>query len=131
MVWLVSRLDFTFEMPSIGDMIHLTPKQLREAANIKEKIVALEKDLNQLLGSVAKPVVAKVSKKVRKMSAAGRARIIAAVKARWAKVKGKAKPAAKPVKKARKKISAAGRAKIAAAAKARWAKAKAQGKNSL
>ena len=108
-------------------MMNLTPKQLRQAANIKEKIADLEKDLSQLLGSIAEPVIAKASKKVRKMSAAGRAKIVAAVKARWAKVKGKAKP----VKKARKKMSAAARAKIAAAAKARWAKAKAQGKKSL
>ena len=102
-------------------MINLTPKQLRQAANIKEKIADLESDLSRLLGSIAQPVVAKASKKIRKMSAAGRARIVAAVKARWAKVKGKAKPA----KKARKKMSAAAKAKISAAAKARWAKVKA------
>jgi len=62
------------------------------------------------------------------MSAAGRVRIIAAQKARWAKAK---KQSAKPAKKAKRKMRAAARAKIAAAAKARWAKAKAQGKNSL
>jgi hypothetical protein len=55
------------------------------------------------------------------MSAAGRAKIAAAAKARWAKVKGQ-KTAAKPVKKARRKMSAVARAKISAAAKARWAK---------
>jgi hypothetical protein len=111
-------------------MINLTPKQLRQAANLKEKIVALEKELNQLFGSTAKPVASPAPKKKRKMSAAGRARIVAALKARWAKVKGQ-KTAAKPVKKARRKMSAAARAKIAAAAKARWKTAKAQGKNSL
>ena len=102
-------------------MINLTPKQLRQAANIKEKIADLESDLSRLLGSIAQPVVAKASKKIRKMSAAGRARIVAAVKARWAKVKGNAKP----VKKARKEMSAAAKAKISAATKARWAKVKA------
>ena len=102
-------------------MINLTPKQLRKAANIKEKIADLEKDLSQLLGSIAKPIAAKASKKIRKMSAAARAKIGAAMKARWAKVKGNAKP----VKKARKKMSAAGRARIVAAQKARWAKIKA------
>lgn len=55
------------------------------------------------------------------MSAAGRARIAAAQKVRWAKLKAKK---AAP-KKATRKISAAGRAKIAAAQKARWAKIKA------
>jgi len=44
------------------------------------------------------------------MSAAGRAKIAAAARARWAKVKGQ-KPAAKPVKQARRKMSAASRAK--------------------
>jgi hypothetical protein len=111
-------------------MINLTPKQLRQAANLKEKIVALEKELNQLFGSTAKPVASPAPKKRRKMSAAGRAKIAAAAKARWAKVKGQ-KTAAKPVKKARRKMSVAARAKIAAAAKARWKTAKAQGRNSL
>ena len=111
-------------------MINLTSKQLRQAANLKEKIVALEKELNQLFGSTAKPVASPAPKKRRKMSAAGRAKIAAAAKARWAKVKGQ-KTAAKPVKKARRKMSVAARAKIAAAAKARWKTAKAQGRNSL
>ena len=109
---------------------NLSVQQLRQAANLKEKIVALEKELNQLFGSTAKPVASPAPKKRRKMSAAGRAKIAAAAKARWAKVKGQ-KTAAKPVKKARRKMSVAARAKIAAAAKARWKKAKAQGKNSL
>jgi hypothetical protein len=53
----------------------------------------------------------------RTMSAAGRARIAAAQRARWAKVKGQGKP--------KRKLSAAGRARIAAAQKARWAKIRA------
>ena len=64
------------------------------------------------------------------MSAAGRARIVAAQKARWAKVKGKKSPP-KTVKKAKRKMSAAARAKISAVAKKRWAKAKAEGKKRL
>jgi len=66
------------------------------------------------------------------MSAAGKARIVAAQKARWAKIKA-AKPEAKAVtaikvaQPAKKKftMSAAAKAKISAAAKARWAKIKA------
>lgn len=57
------------------------------------------------------------------MSAAGRAKVRAAAKARRAKIKGTAVVA---VKKPTRKISAAGRASIAAAQKARWAKLKAQ-----
>jgi hypothetical protein len=103
----------------------LTATQLRRAADIKEKINALNKEMASILGA---PASDKAPKK-RKMSRAGRAKIAAAQKARWAKVKG-AKPAAKaPAKK--RKMSAAAKAKISAAAKARWAKAKAAGKTSL
>ena len=58
------------------------------------------------------------------MSAAGRAKIAAAARARWAKVHASAR---KPAKKKRG-ISAAGRARIAAAQRARWAKQKAANK---
>ena len=60
------------------------------------------------------------------MSAAGRARIAAAARARWAKLKG-----TKSMPKQKRKMSAAGRARIAAAARERWKRAKAQGKTSL
>ena len=108
-------------------MTNLSASQLRRAADIKDKIESLQKKLAGLLGSTDD---AAAPRKRRKMSAAGRRKIAAAQKARWAKVAGR-KSAMKPVKKVRRKMSAAGRAKIATAAKARWAKAKAQGKNSL
>ena len=60
------------------------------------------------------------------MSAAARARIAAAQKARWAKQKGEsetAAPSAAPKRK--RKMSAAGRARIIAATKARWARVRA------
>jgi len=111
---------------------NLSVQQLRQAANLKEQIEALEKELSQLFGSTAKPVVALAPKKKGGMSAAGKARIIAAQKARWAKIKA-AKPVVKAVetaKPAKKKftMSAAAKAKISAAAKARWAKIKAEKK---
>jgi hypothetical protein len=59
-------------------------------------------------------------KQRRKMSAKGRARIVAAQKARWAKVKGKqTNPAA-----GKRTMSPSARRKIAAAQRARWAKVK-------
>jgi hypothetical protein len=64
------------------------------------------------------------------MSAAGRAAIVAAQKARWAKIKGETTPAlakAKPTKAKKRNISPEGRAKMAAAAKKRWAAVKAKG----
>ena len=65
----------------------LSASQLYRAAALKEKIQSLEKELHQLLGSSAKIVAQAVPKRKRKLSAAGRAKISAAVEARWAKVK--------------------------------------------
>ena len=56
----------------------------------------------------------------RTISVAGRKRIAAAQRARWAKQK--------PAQKLKRRISAAGRKRIAAAQRARWAKVKAQQK---
>lgn len=124
----------------MSSILNLSVQQLRQAADLKEKIVTLENELSQLLGSSAKtvatPVVAKALKKKGGMSAAGKAKVAAAQKARWAKInaaKSAVKPAATPAKvaavakPAKKKfaMSAAAKAKISAAAKARWAKVKA------
>jgi hypothetical protein len=108
-------------------IINLTPAQLRQAADLKEKIEKLQHQLATIQGGPAAPSkTAKPAK--RKLSASAIAKIRAAQKARWAKIKGTAKPAAKPVKKARKKtkISPEGIARIKAAQKARWAKIKAE-----
>src|ERR1700744_4173490 len=105
---------------------HLSVSDLRKAANLKERIEALESKLNQLMGgssSASAEAVSSGPRKKRGMSAAGRARIIAAQKTRWAKVKA-AKGTAKPAKKKRG-MSPEGRARIIAAQKARWAKVKA------
>ena len=57
------------------------------------------------------------------MSAAARARIAAAQRARWAKVKRNGGSAAKVVKTPKRRVmSAAARRKIAAAQRARWAR---------
>jgi len=106
---------------------NLSSQQLRRIADLKEKIESLQNELNRLAGAAASgsPIKRKSG-----MSAAGRARIAAAQRARWAKVKG-AKKSAKATRKPSRKLSAAARAKIAAAARARWAKAKASGKTRL
>jgi hypothetical protein len=62
----------------------------------------------------------------RKISAAGKARIAAAQRARWAKVKREGGQAARGATAPRKRTMSAGaRRKIAAAQRARWAKVKA------
>jgi hypothetical protein len=113
---------------------NLTPRQLRRAADVKERIEALEKELGQLLG-VSAPAPAPVraaaaAPKRKKISAAGIARIRAAQRARWAAIKKFAGPA-KPGPKRKRKVTAAGRARLSALARARWAKVKAAGKTSL
>ena len=75
-------------MSSISD---LTVAQLRTAANLKERIAALQKQLAALLGASAKVVAPKPVKKKRNMSAAARARIAAAQRERWAKVRAEKK----------------------------------------
>jgi hypothetical protein len=112
-------------------LINLSVQTLRKAADLKEKIAGLEKQLAAILGSSTKTAATKAPKKGG-MSAVGRAKIAAAQKARWKKIKA-AKPAVKTVKPAKKKrtMSAAARAKISAMAKARWKKAKAAGKKTL
>ena len=117
------------------NMMNLTPVQLRQAADLKEQITNLNQQLAALFGGSAtptpiqpaKPVVAKKGG----MSAAGKARIAAAQKLRWAKVNAaKAKPAA--VKAAVKAVvaakpgkmggmSAAAKANQSAKMKAYWA----------
>jgi hypothetical protein len=132
-------------------MIHITPQQLRKAADIQERIQSLQQELDQLLGgSEATTVEAPGKSKQRKMSAAGRAAIGAAAKARWAKIKAEKAPRrrkmsaqglaniragvakrmaaqGRTVPKPARKMSAAGLANIRAAQKARWAKAKKTG----
>jgi len=106
----------------------LTVAQLKRAIELREQIENLQMELSSIgNGRVGRPP----GKGKRRMSAAGRAAIATAVKARWAKYRnGSAK--AKPVKITRKKrFSAAARARLSAAVKARWAKAKAAGKSAL
>jgi len=124
----------------MSSITNLSVQQLRQAANLKEKIAALEKQLTAIIGAETKitSVAVKAPKKNGGMSAAGRARIAAAAKLRWAKARAAkantapkaTKTVSKPAKK-KFKMSAAAKAKLSALAKARWAKIKGAGKKSL
>ncbi|MGH7941841.1 MAG: hypothetical protein ACREFR_12305 [Limisphaerales bacterium] len=112
------------------DILNLTASQLKHAAEIKEKISALEAELQSFIrGAGVNGAPSSAGARRNRMSAAGRARIIAAQKARWAKAKGGRSKPAGAFK--RRTLSAAAKAKIAAAARARWARAKAAGRRSL
>lgn len=60
----------------------LSPQQLRRAADIQERIQTLQEELSKLLGT---PVGGRGAGRKRNISAAGRARIAAATRARWAR----------------------------------------------
>jgi len=129
------------------DIKQLSPDALRRAAEVKEQIEALEGELSAILGgetpSPAKksarrgrpagktPAKKKSTKKKRKLSPEGLARIKAAQAKRWAKVKSKSgkkaakpKPAKKKTAKKKRTMSPEARERIAAAQRKRWAKAK-------
>lgn len=113
----------------------LTVAQLKRAIELREQIEILQQQLDSIGGGPRlgrPPGIKTVKTKKRHMSAAGRARIAAAAKARWAKFRSNS-TAETPVKNGatRKRFNAAARAKLSAAAKARWAKAKAAGKSAL
>ena len=124
---------------SAMNLSDLSAAQLRRAAALKERIEKLHKKLAGILGSASPaPAAGDGGRKKHKRSAAARARMAAAQKARWAKIKGTTKsapaaitvpvdiaaPVAKPARK-KWKLSAAGKARIKAANQAYWAKIKA------
>ncbi|HEX3745798.1 MAG TPA: hypothetical protein VHW09_17775 [Bryobacteraceae bacterium] len=91
----------------------------------KRRIDSQIDELRQLLnGGGAEPAAESgTPARKRKISAAGRRRMAAAQKARWAKVRGEVEPtssAALP-KPTKRKMSAAGRKAISEATKRRWA----------
>ena len=75
---------------------NLSAKQLRQAATLKDKIESLQSELSKLLGGTEvgnghSPIMTDGRKKKRKMSAAAKAKIAAAQRARWAKVRASKK----------------------------------------
>lgn len=109
---------------SNNTLASLSVAQLKQAVAIKERIEQLERELTGILGIPEPLTVGGVVRRHRTMSAAARARISAAAKARWAKVNAGKNATAKPAK-AKRPLSAEARKKISDAVKARWAKQKA------
>ncbi len=109
-------------------LTNLSAQKLRRAADIKEQIDTLQIQLHGILGLPYQATDGAPTKWRYKMSAAGRARIAAAARARWAKLKGaKTSPGRMP----KRKMSATGKARLSALAKARWRKARTAGKKTL
>jgi hypothetical protein len=91
---------------------------LEEALSIRRQMDTLEKRLSTLLGSL--PSTANLTHRgKRRMSPQARAKIAAAMRARWAQRKGRT-TAAKAAKK-KGGLTAAGRRRLSQLMKARWA----------
>ncbi|KAF0181109.1 MAG: hypothetical protein FD161_415 [Limisphaerales bacterium] len=106
----------------IAKFVALRNSLLQERARIQARLA----EIGRALGASAPAAsVAATPTGRRTFSAATKAKMAAAQKARWAKRKGGTPAPAAAPKKAKRKLSAAGRAAIVAAAKARWAKVKA------
>jgi hypothetical protein len=115
----------------MNSITNLTPQQLRHAADIQERILGLQEELNGIMGtapSFTVSVAAPTGK--RRLSAKGLANIRAGARKRWANLRGGNGAAEKPTKR-KGRMSAAGRAAIAARMKKRWAAAKRAGRNAL
>jgi len=89
----------------------------------RERVQARLAEINRVLGHGSAVTAPSLGR--RTFSAATKAKMAAAQKARWAK-RGKADSAAATAPKKKRRLSAAGRAAIIAATKARWAKVNAQ-----
>lgn len=114
------------------NVTNLSLDQLKRAVQIKEQIEKFQSELTAVFGSTGSPQKSQSSSG---MSEATKAKLLAAAKARWAKVKA-GKTASTLAAKSnatdgRKPMSAAARARLSALAKARWAKVKAAGKKAL
>ena len=105
----------------------ITPQQLRQAANIQERILELQHELSQILGTSGPSAQAPGK---RRLSPQGLANIRAGARRRWARERAE-NGASGPAHKPRRTMSAAGRAAIAARMRARWAAAKRSGRNAL
>jgi hypothetical protein len=109
---------------------NLTPQQLRHAADLQERILSLQQELTDILGSSAAAEYSAAPTGRRRLSAQGLANIRAGARKRWAKARAE-NGTSEPAKKSKRKMSPAGRAAIAARMRARWAAAKRSGRNAL
>ena len=96
-------------------------QSLEQALSIRRQIDTLENRLGALLGrTTSSHITTGKSRGRRHMSAAARAKIAAAARARWAKVKAGQDGAVKPRGK-KSGITPAGRKRLSRLMKARWA----------
>lgn len=108
----------------LNKYLKLQTALVNEKAKLEARLAEISKVLGGAVSVAAAPAATRGGK--RTFSAATKAKMAAAQKARWAKLKGKVPaPATVSAPKKKRKMSAAGKAAIVAAQKARWAKKKA------
>lgn len=112
----------------INPLANLSVQQLKRALQIKQQIEALNLELAQILGAQPSAPAPVGRRRKGTMSAAARAKIAAAQRARWAERK-KAVAPQNPAPKKVRRLSPEGRARIVAATKARWARIRAAKKS--
>jgi len=103
----------------------LSTRNLQQALSIRRQIDALERRLTGLVGGTGGGMATAPARRGgrRRLSAAARAKIAAAARARWARFRA-GRGSAKAAKKAGKRkggITAAGRRRLSQLMKARWA----------
>jgi len=103
----------------------LTPQQLRHAAEIKEEILELQSQLNQLLGAPPEILIEAPPRKKRRPSARGLANIHTGLRRRFSNNHPELKP------KRKRKMSMQQKARLSEIATRRWKAAKAAGKTQL
>src|ERR1700676_5454200 len=110
---------------------NLTPQQLRHAADIQERILTLQGDLNNILGASSADTGSPAPTGRRRLSAQGLANIRAGARKRWARARNANGGSQAGRRSTRRKMSPAAKAAIAARMRARWAAAKRAGRNAL
>jgi len=98
---------------------NITAAQLTKAASIKEQIESLQEELAGILNQATS--IRSTQTIQRKISAAGLARIKAAQKARWAKIKNQEPRTSPKANSNGQKMSSAAKVKLSAKLKAIWA----------
>lgn len=98
----------------------LSARQLRRAAEIKEKIQSLESELNRLADSPEDGGINVVPKRRGPLTSAIKAGLSAAIRSQW--TRAGARSLVVPARRLKRQLTGAARAKIAAAARSRLEK---------
>jgi hypothetical protein len=99
--------------------MELSLRTLEEAVSVRRQIDTLEKRLASILGRTPTPATSRRGKQ--RMSAATRAKLSAAARARWATQKAGGKTGRMTTRRKKGGITAAGRKRLSQLMKARWA----------